>query len=264
MRHAPEIWGPHSETDVAAGEQWCTEKWNHASTNCVSHNENTDIETVLEMDFDSRHNRTKWTTVVIVSAFFFRNILPRGFISGLALTSTSIESERSVGSACRGICDCPAAFCHLSLSWQKGDGCLLMSGRDFRLMAVSHHCISVQPLTRSVMRSERVLCVFRSEQFANSFENSVKQKELRYRISHHCFSWAADQLSYLMASHLSHCTVGEESKTCFSRKLVVFHCNGLLISFRVILTLETLCNRKSYLNHSCWAVLRARSAMSWK
>lgn len=94
------------------------------------------------------------------------------------------SAECSVGSACRGICVCLAALCHPSLPkltevrWQSFD-----VRKRFLLLAVSHQFTSVKPLTQSVIRSERALCVFRSEQFASSFMNCVKQKELRYRIA---------------------------------------------------------------------------------
>lgn len=98
------------------------------------------------------------------------------------------NTERSVGSACRGIYVCLPALCHPSLAkltvvrWQSFD-----VRKRFLPPAVSHQFTSVHPLTQPVRSSERVLCVFRSEQFASSFTNSIKQKELRYRISHHCF-----------------------------------------------------------------------------
>lgn len=98
------------------------------------------------------------------------------------------NAESSVGSTCRGICVCLAALCHPSLHkltevrWQPFD-----VRKRFLLLAVSHQFTSARPLPQSVTRSERALCVFRSEQFASSFMTSVKQKELRYRVSHHCF-----------------------------------------------------------------------------
>lgn len=128
----------------------------------------------------------RWTTVHIVSAFFLALYLLK--VSSVVQASTSTFIQRSVGSACRGICVCLAALCHPSLPkltevrWQSFD-----VRKRYLLLAVSHRFTSVQPLTQSVIRSERVLCIFRSEQFANSFKNCVKQKELRYRICHRCF-----------------------------------------------------------------------------
>lgn len=103
------------------------------------------------------------------------------------------NAELSVGSACRGICVCLAALCHLFLpELTEVRGQSFDVRKRFLLLAVSHQFTSVRPLPPSVTRSERALCIFRSEQFANSFKNNVTQKELRYRISHHCFSWAVD------------------------------------------------------------------------
>lgn len=153
------------------------------------------------------------TAVVIVSAFFLALYLPG--VSSVVLSSASTSIQRR-------------ELCELSLQW---DICLpggplsppppppkltqvrwqsFDVRKRFLLLALSHQFTSVQPLTQSVIKSERVLCVFRSEQFASSFTNSVRQKELRYIISHHCFSWAVDQLSSLMASELLNCTVGEK------------------------------------------------------
>lgn len=134
------------------------------------------------------------TAVVIVSAVFLALYLPG--VSSVVLSSASTSIQRR-------------ELCGLSLQW---DMCLpggpLSSNpqptplpkltqvrwqsfdvrKRFLLLALSHQFTSVQPLTQSVIKSERVLCFLRSEQFASSFTNSVRQKELRYIISHHCFS----------------------------------------------------------------------------
>lgn len=144
-------------------------------------------------------------------SFLFGTILTRGFISGAVLginihsTQRALWAQLAVGymSAWRPSVTPPPKL--TQVRWQSFD-----VRKRFLLLALSHQFTSVQPLTQSVIKSERVLCVFRSEQFASSFTNSVRQKELRYIISHHCFSWAVDQLSSLMASELLNCTVGEK------------------------------------------------------
>lgn len=123
------------------------------------------------------------TAVVIVSALFLALYLPSVSSAVLASASTSIQRRELRGLSLQWDMCLPAPPPKLTeVRWQSFD-----VRKRLLLLALSHQFTSAQPLAQSIMRSERVLCVFRSEQFASSFTNSVEQKELRYIIFHHCF-----------------------------------------------------------------------------
>lgn len=88
------------------------------------------------------------------------------------------NTQSSVGSACRGIRVCLAAFCHLPLPppteerWRPFD-----VRKRFLLTPVLTNSRPSSLFTPSATGSERSLCVFRSEQFAVLFSNTVEQKE---------------------------------------------------------------------------------------
>lgn len=139
--------------------------------------------------FGSRTHWLIWTTVVIVSAFLLAWYLPR--VSSLLqeLTSTSIQELGALwAQLAEGYVSAwrpsviPSMPKLTEVSWRPFD-----VRRRVSLLAVSHQFTSVEPRTRPASGSERVLCVFRSEQFASLFMNSVKQKELRCRVFHRCF-----------------------------------------------------------------------------
>lgn len=83
----------------------------------------------------------------------------------------------SRGPACSRICVCLAAplSSSLRISLHKPDGHLWCQEEVFAA-SLSHLFMPVQHLARSLMKSEKVLCVFRSEQFAFFFPPKVFHK----------------------------------------------------------------------------------------
>lgn len=123
--------------------------------------------------------------------FLFGTTLSRGFQRGFWPPHPHpFNAESSVGSACSGIRACMAAFCHLpppkptEVRWRPFD-----VRKRLVLLPVLTNSHPSSPSTQLVTRSEGILCVLRSEQFAVLFSNTVEQNKCSIFRSQYSFQF---------------------------------------------------------------------------